>query len=270
MDLNGFNRFDFAKEGTTKPVYRRGQGPGVILMHELPGMVPACVELARSIAAADYTVYMPLFFGQPDETRSLLALVPEVIGAWCIRREFTLLRRGLTSPITTWLRWLAQEVREQTGHVKVGAIGMCLTGNFALAMLLEDCVVAPVVCQPSLPLFGGSAGRRDIGLDAAHLVCIKDRVRRDDITILGFRFLGDRIAPAARFAQMEQEFQPHFLANNLLGDDHSVLTIHFHRLSEGDQDAVWTTLITFLNDRLKGGVGTIPPKPGRPRAQRTP
>ena len=65
MDLPGFERFDFTAGGVSKPVYRAGTGPAVVLIHELPGMVPECVELGRKSAAEGYTVYMPLLFGAP-------------------------------------------------------------------------------------------------------------------------------------------------------------------------------------------------------------
>ncbi len=262
-ELPGFERFEFERDGRRKPVYRRGQGPGVILMHELPGMSPSCVELGRWIASAGFDVYLPLFFGTPEETGGALRVASF---AWCIRKEFSLLRAGRTSPIIGWLRGLAQEVRRRTGHETVGAIGMCLTGGFALAMLLEDCVAAPVLSQPSLPLalpWNASVQRFDLGLDDEDLACVKKRVASERIPILGFRFQGDRISPPERFQRLEREFPETFRANRVPGDHHSVLTIHFHHLNEAERQAVWTTLVTFLNERLKGGDGWVPPSPWR-------
>jgi hypothetical protein len=37
--LPGYESFEFPAHGITHTVYVRGQGPGVLLMHELPGMV---------------------------------------------------------------------------------------------------------------------------------------------------------------------------------------------------------------------------------------
>jgi dienelactone hydrolase len=263
MDLDGFERFDFERDGQTKPVYRRGQGPGVILMHELPGLVPECIELARAIAAAGYTVYMPLFFGSPGQRPKMASSLVTV----CLSRESTMLSRGQTSPIATWLRALARHAHEEAGGPSVGAIGMCLTGGLALALLLEQDVTAPVLCQPVLPLvfpWSRSATRADLGLDADDLSRVKGRVNREDLPLLGFRFEGDRFCPKERFARLRQEFGDHFLEHQLPGDDHAILTLHFRRLSPEDQDAVWRTLIGFLNDRLKGGQGLIPPKPAPP------
>jgi dienelactone hydrolase len=266
MELDGFERFEFEKDGTTKPVYRRGQGPGVILMHELPGMIPECIELARAIAAAGYAVYMPLFFGRPGQRPQMVAPMARI----CLSREFTALHRGRTSPITVWLRALAAFVGQETGGAPVGAIGMCMTGGFALAMLLDEGVAAPVICQPALPIafpWSGEATRADLGIDPDQLDRIKDRVDREAIPLLGFRFEGDPICPKERFARLRREFGDHFREHQLPGDAHAILTVHFRRLSEQDQDAVWGTLIGFLNDRLKGGQGVIPPKPAVPRRE---
>jgi dienelactone hydrolase len=256
MDLDGFDRIEF--EGKT--VYWRGQGPGVILMHELPGMVPECIALARAIAAGGYTVYMPLFFGRPGQRPQMVAPLVKL----CLSREFTMLHRGRTSPITSWLRALAAFVRGETGGSPVGAIGMCMTGGFALAMLLDEGVAAPVICQPALPMafpWSGEATKADLGIDPDELARIKDRVDREDIPLLGFRFEGDAICPKERFARLRREFGEHFREHQPPGDGHAILTVHFRQLSEQDQDAVWRTLIGFLNERLKGGQGLIPPKP---------
>jgi dienelactone hydrolase len=263
MDLDGFERFDFARDGRTKPVYRRGQGPGVLLMHELPGMVPECVELARAIAAAGFSVYMPLFFGRPGQRPKLLSSMARV----CLSREFLLLGRGRTSPIVSWLRALARHVRQEAGGPAVGAIGMCLTGGFALALLLEQDVTAPVVCQPALPIvfpWSGTATREDLGLDPEHLARVRGRVEGEALPVLGFRFAGDPICPKERFARLRREFGDRFLEHQPPGNEHAVLTLHFRRLSASDQDAVWGALIGFLNDRLKGGPGPLPPKPAAP------
>jgi dienelactone hydrolase len=259
--LDGFDSFPF--EGKTD--YRRGQGPGVIVMHELPGMIPECIELARAIAAAGYAVYLPLFFGRPGQPPAMLGPLARI----CLSREFTALRRGRSSPITAWLRALARFVREETGGGSVGVIGMCLTGGFALAMLLDEAVAAPVVCQPSLPLvfpWSGPATRSDLGIDPEELARIKDRVARESIPVLGFRFESDPICPRERMVRLRQELGDQFLEHELPGDGHAVLTLHFRRLRPEDQDAVWRTLLGFLNDRLKAGQGLIPPTPAMPRA----
>lgn len=261
--LPGFDSFEFESNGMKKPVYRRGlgDGPGVIVMHELPGMVPECVALAEAIASAGYAVYMPLFFGKPGQKAAVVRSTLKL----CVMRESALWRGGTKSPITDWLRGLARRVRDETGGGRVGAIGMCLTGGFALAMLLEDGVDAPVLAEPSLPfvvpLVSGAATRADLGLSPEEWAGAKRRVERDGVPVLGFRFEGDSICPKERFEALRREFGDQFRGHEIAGNLHSVLTSDFRRMSAPDQDMVWTRLISFLNERLKEGQGTIPPKP---------
>ena len=70
----------------------------------------------------------------------------------CMSAEFRALQGGSSSPVTLWLRALARQAHQESGGKGVGAIGMCFTGNFALTMMLEPSMLAPVLSQPSLPL----------------------------------------------------------------------------------------------------------------------
>ena len=40
MPLEGFEAFPFTHAGATRDVYRRGSGPGVVVIHEIPGITP--------------------------------------------------------------------------------------------------------------------------------------------------------------------------------------------------------------------------------------
>jgi dienelactone hydrolase len=260
MDLPGFDRFEFADGGTVKSVYRRGKGAGVILMHELPGMVPECVRLGEAIAEAGFTAYLPLFFGSPGQAPATRTSFLKV----CLSREFTLWRRGVASPITDWLRALARRVSEESDSAKVGAIGLCLTGSFALAMLLEPVVAAPVVSEPALPLvlpFSPAAVRADLGLSPSQFDGARERSAREGIPVLGFRFQGDPICPKERFDTLRDAFGERFRATELAGDAHAVLTVDFRKLNSADRDRVWNALFGFLNERLNGGPGSIPAQP---------
>lgn len=42
MLLEGYERFQFEHDGIRHDVFSRGPGPGVLIMHELPGMTPSC------------------------------------------------------------------------------------------------------------------------------------------------------------------------------------------------------------------------------------
>ena len=91
-------------------MYRRGEGPGVLLMHEIPGITPEVQACARRIADAGFTVYMPWMFGTPNKAVSAPYAMGQMFRAICIRKEFTTLARGESSPITNWLRALARKI----------------------------------------------------------------------------------------------------------------------------------------------------------------
>ena len=126
-----------------------------------------------------------------------------------------------TSPIIAWLRALARNLHADVGGPGVGAVGMCFAGGFALGMMVDDIMVAPVLSQPSLPFAigsartagpqpvarrrcrGGGAGRhraarcsgsasRATGSSAIGSSSLRD--------LLGDAFIADRTARAARRA----------------------------------------------------------------------
>ena len=61
----------------------------------------------------------------------------------------------------------------------VGAVGMCFTGNFALAMMTEPSVVAPVLSQPSLPLPLGQNRKKSIGVSPAEIRCAREQFEKE-------------------------------------------------------------------------------------------
>ena len=66
-------------DGTTRPIYTRGSGPGVIVIHELPGMTPDVVAFGEDVVAAGFTVVMPVLFGNPGTPMSFPALTRSLI-----------------------------------------------------------------------------------------------------------------------------------------------------------------------------------------------
>src|SRR5262245_56473349 len=146
--LDGFDVSEFTDGDITHPVYVRGSGPGVLLLHELPGMVPQCVDLATHIAAQGFTVFMPLLFGEAGAPPATARLTAQV----CISREFHCFAHNKSSPITRWLRALClQRIRPGCPGPGIGAIGMCFTGGFVLSLFVDDLMLAPILCQPGLP-----------------------------------------------------------------------------------------------------------------------
>lgn len=239
--VDGFEAFAFSHANVEKPVYRRGGGPGVVLVHELPGMVPECVDLARRLADEGYCVYMPLLFGEPNENYGSTPLL------WpCVWREFSVLSTQGRSPAADWLRALARRAYEERGGKGVGAIGMCFTGRFALSLMMEPEMIAPVLAQPASS-YSGSA----MGIPQAEWDNAVKRSKEENIPVLGLRFAGDRLCRRARFETLEEGFGSRLREVVLPGNKHSVLTIHFKDLSPEDRQRVWAELTGFLGSRLK-------------------
>jgi dienelactone hydrolase len=210
MSLDGFEVAPFEHEGVLRPVYRRGNGPGVVIMHEIPGITPEVAGFARRVADAGFSVVMPSLFGTPGQEFSNGYVAGQMARA-CISREFHVLAKRASSPITDFLRALAQQVHRECGGPGVGAVGMCLTGNFALSMMLDDVVMAPVLSQPSLP-FGISQDHRSaIHLSNDDLDIVKERTR-NGCCVLGLRFTGDPLVPAERFETLRQVLSAGFEA----------------------------------------------------------
>jgi dienelactone hydrolase len=193
--LEDFARREIAFDGVAKRVYVAGRGPAVIVMSEMPGISPEVARFARWVRDAGFTVWMPSLFGRDGAVPGAeegLAVFKQA----CVSAEFRALAAGQSSPVTQWLRALARLAYRECGGHGVGAIGMCFTGNFALTMMLEPAVLAPVLSQPALPL------KDPAGLEIApeEIRAVRDRLERENLTVLAYRFEGDRFCRAERFA----------------------------------------------------------------------
>ena len=211
MALDEFETWRFEHEGIDWPVYQQGQGPGVVIMHEIPGITPPVVRFAERVAEAGFTAVMPQLFGEAGRPLSAGYAVREMARA-CINREFHVLAKGHSSPITNRLRTLCRVVGEACPGTGVGALGMCLTGNFALALAVDPWVVAPVLSQPSLP-FGLTAAHRAAPHASQEVLSrIKERHRQEGLRVLALRFSHDMACPAARFRALEASLGDAFKA----------------------------------------------------------
>lgn len=230
--LEGFETFPFESDGASHSVYRRGEGPGVVLAHEIPGITPAVAGFARRVADAGFTAYLPDLFGTPGRDYS----VPYILGSMaraCISREYSVLARKESSPVTNWLRALCRHAHAECGGPGVGFIGMCLTGNFGLSMMLDESVMAPVLSQPSLPFPVSADHRRSLHLSDADLEVVKKRAA-SGCPVLGLRFSHDPMCPGERFERLGQELGDRFEAieidsspgnpNGIPRSAHSVVT----------------------------------------------
>jgi dienelactone hydrolase len=254
--LSHYRKLAFTDGPWTRPVYRRGSGPAVIVVHEIPGLHPLMVRFADRIVEAGMTVFLPVLFGEPGRPVTNGYAIRSMIAGFCIRREFSAWSAGRSSPIVAWLRALARKAHAECGGNGVGAVGMCFTGGFALAMMTEPAVVAPVLSQPSLPLAVGSK-RRAAGIDASpqEVACARQRFADENLSMIGLRFKSDIAVPDARFATYRREFGDKFEAIELDDADaapsgrapHSVLTMHMRE--DGPTKAAEQRVIAFFKER---------------------
>ncbi len=282
--LNDFEARSITVDGTQRVVYVAGAGPAVIVMAEMPGISPHVARFARWVRDAGFTVYMPSLFGRDGaypEAEAGLAVLKRA----CISAEFGALAGNQSSPVTRWLRGLARLAHSSCGGPGVGAIGMCFTGNFALSMMLEPAVLAPVLCQPSLPLGDPAA----LQIAADELIHIRRRLEQEDLTVRGYRFDSDRFCTAQRFAAYAAALGPRFegkvlpatAANpdpppffaQVVGCPHSVVTAHLIDAQGQPTIAARDEILSFFATRLKRGqqaASTDAGPAGKPSADSSP
>ncbi len=259
--LDDYERWSFSCDAGSWPVYEKGAGPGVVIIHEVPGITPEVARFGRRVADAGFRAVLPSLFGTPGRPLSAGYAARQVARA-CVRREFALLASRCSSPITESLRQLCREVHARQGGPGVGVLGMCLTGNFALSLLADPSVMAPVLAQPSLPL-PLTPGRRS-GLHVAPEVLAEARSRAagSRFSVLGLRFTGDLLCPGARFAALSKELGPAFEAVEIPSGPlnahgipplaHSVLTNDLVDVDGHPTRAALERVLGFFRERLHG------------------
>ena len=264
--LEDFAPRDITLDEVTKRVHVAGNGPAVIVMTEMPGISPHVARFARWVRDAGFTVYMPSLFGRdgavPDAEEGAA-----VFQRACVSAEFRAMAANVSSPVTQWLRALARLAHGECGGPGVGAIGMCFSGNFALTMMLERSMLAPVLSQPSLPL------REPAGLEIApdELAAVRARLDREDLTVLAYRFKGDKVCRAERFAAYAAALGDRFVGRELpdeaAGSDvspffarhvpypHSVVTQHLIDQAGQPTIAARDEILAFFRTRLAPAAG---------------
>jgi dienelactone hydrolase len=256
--LDDFETRELTFLGKTRKVFVAGEGPAVIVMAEMPGIHPQVCGFARRVRDTGFTVWMPQLFGDPGAPVSVSRGVGIMLRA-CISREFRALAANHSGPINDWLRALAVHAHPLCGGLGVGAIGMCFTGNFALSMMLESVVRAPVLSQPSLPIL--QKGGMHIAPD--ELAKVKARMEAEDLNVLAYRFEGDPFCKAERFAAYQEALGDRFVGR-VLPDaaanpegvarmpPHSVVTVHLiDRAGEPTREAL-DEILGFFRTRLVG------------------
>ncbi len=264
--LEDFDQQDITLDEVTKRTYVAGSGPAVIVMTEMPGISPQVARFARWVRDAGFTVYMPSLFGTDGAVPSAEE-GEAVMRRACISAEFRAFanKKGAnkSSPVTLWLRALAKRAHAQCGGPGVGAIGMCFTGNFALTMMLEPCMLAPVLCQPSLP-FDDPAG---LEIAPNELAAVKQRLDRENLTVMAYRFEGDKFCKAERFAAYSEALGQRFVARilpdsaanqvglnsffeHVVATPHSVVTAHLIDETGQPTVAARDEILAFFKQRL--------------------
>ncbi|MTV14738.1 MULTISPECIES: dienelactone hydrolase family protein [Bradyrhizobium] len=264
--LDDFERRQITLDGAGKTVHVGGAGPAVIVMAEMPGISPHVARFARWVRDAGFTVYMPSLFGRDGAVASAEEGAA-VFQRACVSREFRAMAANQSSPVTQWLRALAQFAHGECGGPGVGAIGMCFTGNFALTMMLEPSMLAPVLSQPSLPL-NDPAG---IEIAPEQVKAVRERLEREDLTVLAYRFEGDKFCMAQRFAAYREALGDRFIGRvladsaanrdvppffrNFVTTPHSVVTVHL--IDEAGQPTIAARdeILAFFRQRLSTASG---------------
>ncbi len=264
IDIDGFTSFEFTDGGIARTVYRAGSGPAVIVIHEVPGVTPNVAAFARRVVDAGFTVAMPSLFGTPGKPVSVPYALQSMLGG-CVSKEFHSWALSSTSPMTVWCRALAAKMHEECGGPGVGAVGMCFTGGFALAMMVDDRMLAPVLSQPSLPFPVGATRKQDLAISNADLERVKERASAGQC-LLGLRFTGDPLVPQQRFERLHQELGDKFIAvdidsskgnpHGIPTNAHSVLTEHFVDSPGHPTRVALDTVLTFFGDRLHPSTAT--------------
>lgn len=243
VELEGWTRTSFKSATIERDVYRKGSGPAVVVVHEVPGITPAVLRFAEETVQRGFTVLMPNLVGTPGKAFSNGYAVSSLLKV-CVAREFSALAANQTSPIIGWLRALARHVHSEVGGRGVGAVGMCFSGGFALGMMIDEIMVAPVLSQPSMPFPIGKKRTRSLHLSPEDAAVVADRAAQG-CEVLGLRYDGDKLV-GDRFTSLHELLGDRFLAVELPSTkktDHSVLT------EQRDDESV-RRVIEFFAEKL--------------------
>ncbi|SBS78544.1 Dienelactone hydrolase [uncultured Mycobacterium sp.] len=258
-DLTGWIAEPFSAAGFTHDVYRKGEGPGVVLIPEMPGVHPGVLGLGNYLVDNGFTVAIPSLYGTPGAAAmSPGAMVSLARG--CVAKEFAAFATNKERPVSHYLRALARDLKAKTGGKGVGVIGQCFSGGFALAAAVDDSVLAPVLSQPSVPIALTAKQKRDPGLSEGELKVIEKRVAEDGLCALALRFSGDPMAPAERFKTLKDRLGDAFEVIELDSSKgnpdgfgrmaHSVLTLEVREVENQPAYEARKRVVRFLTERL--------------------
>lgn len=258
-DLTGWTVAPFSASGTTYDVYSRGEGPGVVLIPEMPGIHPGVLGLGNHLVDNGFTVAVPSLYG----TAGAPALRPGVVAVvlrGCVAKEFAAFATNADRPIAHYLRALARDLKSRTPGKGVGVIGECWSGGFALAAAVDDSVLAPVLSQPALPIGLTAKQKADPGMSEAELKIVERRAADEGLCALGLRFSEDSRSPGARFKTLKARLGDAFEVieiNSKKGNEHgfgrmahSVLTLEMREQEGHPAYEARKRVVEFLKSRL--------------------
>ncbi len=221
---DGYELEPFEYGGIRRSVFRLTipTGPPVLLFHELGGLNDSTLAVAAAIAGnGSLSPVLPALVGPPGRNAWYRNVRPLCVG-W----EFVTWATNRTSPIVGWLRALARRESERADGARVGVVGMCFSGGFALSMVVDPNVAVAVAGQPSLPLtWKGWPGAkaRDLGISPGDLACVRGRLDRGEVAVRAVRYADDSKSPRARMQALEDTLGDGVVMTPLPGKRHSVL-----------------------------------------------
>ncbi|MGY4711227.1 dienelactone hydrolase family protein [Mycolicibacterium sp. CBM1] len=258
-DLTGWRREPFSAAGFTHDVYRKGEGPGVVLIPEMPGAHPGVLALGNYLVDNGFTVASPSLYGTPGAPAIRVGSIG-TLARGCVAKEFAAFATNRERPVSHYLRALARDLKQKTGGRGVGVIGQCFSGGFALAAAVDDSVLAPVLSQPSVPLGLTAKQKRDPGLSEGEMRVIEKRVAEDGLCALGLRFSADPMSPAERFKTLKDRLGDAFEVIELDSSPgnkdgfgrmaHSVLTREVREVDGQPAYEARKRVVEFLKERL--------------------
>jgi dienelactone hydrolase len=259
-DLTGWSVTPFTGGGYTHDVYRKGEGPGVVLIPELPGIHPGVLGLGNHLVDNGFTVAIPSLFGEPGRSKDAGYIISTIARA-CVAREFAAFATNKQRPVSVFLRALARDLNKATPGKGVGVIGQCFTGGFALAAAVDESVLAPVLSQPSVPFPVTPRQRRDPGVSDLELNAFKDRAASEGLCAMGLRFSEDKAVPGERFTALKERLGDAFEVieiDSRPGNEHgfgrmahSVLTDEVREIDGQPAYEARKRVVEFLNERLR-------------------
>ena len=258
-DLTGWTAEPFTAAGYTHDVYRKGEGPGVVLIPEMPGIHPGVLALGNHLVDNGFTVACPSLYGTPGAPGAGPGAVPVILRG-CVAKEFAAFATNADRPVAHYLRALARDLNAKTPGSGVGVIGECWSGGFALAAAVDDSVIAPVLSQPSLPVGLTARHRRDPGLSEAELKVVEKRAAGEGLCALALRFSEDPLSPRARFKTLKDRLGDAFEIieiDSKRGNEHgfgtkahSVLTLEVREQDGHPAYEARKRVVEFLRERL--------------------